>query len=294
MRCKETRYGPMIYPENDDLTGRSLEFYGEAQQFEIEYLEKLISEGDVMMDIGANIGIITVPMAQRIGSKGYVLALEAHSMLFYTLCGNLSLNGLSHVQVFQRAAADKTGSMFYFPHFDFSQQRNFGNLKLAGLLNYKDDQGNSYDNPVTAIALDDLGIANPKVIKIDVGGMEPVVLNGLRRTLKRSKPFLYIDFRQNWQYIIEYLTSVGYEWALHETPLFNPNNFQSVFENVLLDESGNPLMSYDVICWHKTRRPDLDDPYIVDLEKSDNPRHIQIKEARDNADGAADFSVEDD
>jgi FkbM family methyltransferase len=276
MIYRETTNGPMIFQEND-ITGSFLGHCA-VQQPEIDFLYQIISEGDVMMDIGAGIGTITIPMAKRIGLKGYVLSLEAHSMLFYTLCGNLALNELSHVQVFNRAASDRTGSMFYFPHFDYSKNQDYGSIRLSGLLNFKDEQERSYDNPVTSVALDDLGIANPKLIKIDVNGMEPVVLNGLRRTIKRSKPILLIDFRENWQYIFEYLNSVGYDWALFETPLF---------------ESG-AIVSHDIVCWHRTNKPNLDNPYIVNLESSQNLRHIQIKEAKSNADRAADFSIEPD
>jgi FkbM family methyltransferase len=295
MKYKETINGPMIFPENDTYIGRALDYYGEAHQLEIDFLEKLVSKGDVVIDVGANIGIITIPMAKKVGSEGYVLSLEAHSMLFYTLCGNIALNNLNHVQVFNRAAADKTGSMFYFPHLDFSKSGNFGNMKLAGLLNAKDDQGKIYDNPVTAVAIDDLGISNPKLIKIDVEGMEPVVLNGLRKTIKRAKPILYVEFTQNWKYILDYLKSVDYEWALHETPLFNPNNFNSVKDDIMRHpDSGVPLVSGDLVCWHKSKKIELDDPYIVDLDNSDNPRHIEMREIRDEKHESTEFTIASD
>jgi len=295
MKYKETKNGPMIFPENDTYIGRALDVYGEAHQLEIDFLEKLINKGDVVIDVGANIGVITIPLAKKVGTEGYVLALEAHSMLFNALCGNIALNNLTQVQVFNRAAADKSGSMFYFPHFDFSVAGNFGNMRLAGLLNAKDENGKVYDNPVTAIAVDDLGISSPKLIKIDVEGMEPVVLNGLRKTIKRSKPILYVEFTQNWKYIIDYLKSVDYEWDLHETPLFNPSNSNGVKEDIMRHpETGFPLVSGDLVCWHKSKKPDnLDDPYIVDLDKSENPRHIEIREIRDDKYNS-EFTVETD
>ena len=260
-----------------------------AFELQIEFLTSLISEGDVMIDVGANIGTITLPMANKIGPKGYVLALEAHSMFFYTLCGNLALNQLTHVQVFNRSAADKTGAMFYFPKFDFSRVDNFGSIKLSGLLNFKDDKGNVYENPCTAIAVDDLGIAAPKLIKVDVNGMEPVVLNGMRKTVKRAKPILYVEMSNNWRYIMDYMESVDYQWTLHEPPAFNPNNFKGVSQNFLVDsETKEPLFFSFLVAWHESKKPELNDPYLVDIETSKDPRHAKLKVARD---GNPDFSI---
>ena len=290
INVKQTRHGRMIYQATDMWTGYALELYGEAKQLEIDFLESLISEGDVMMDIGANVGTITLPMAKKIGPKGYVLALEAHAMFFYTLCGNLSLNELTHVQVFNRSAADKTGSMFYFPKFDFSKNDSFSDVRLAGLLNSKDEFGHIFDNPVTAIAVDDLGIATPNLIKIDVNGMEPVVLNGMRKTIKRANPILYIEFSNNWRYIMDYLKSVDYEWSIHEPPLFNPNNYHNISENFLIDpETKEPLSSRYLVGWHKSKNLNLNNPYIVDLENSTNPQHAKMKVARDGR--TTDFSI---
>jgi len=284
MKYKLTKNGPMIFPQNDAYIGRALDYYGEAHQLEIDFLEKLVSPGDSVIDIGANIGIITIPLAKKVGKEGYVLALEAQSMLFYTLCGNVALNNLTHVQCFNRAASDKTGSVLYYPHFDFSRVGNFGGLKLVGLLNSKDAQGNVCSNPVTAIAIDELGISNPKLVKIDVEGMEPVVLNGMRKTIKRAKPILYVEFTQNWRHILNFLKSVDYEWALHETPLFNPSNHNGMTDDIMRHpETKLPLVSGDLVCWHKSCKPEnLQDPYIVDLDNSDNPRHIEMRNIRDD------------
>ena len=279
----------MMFPEEDLLVGRSLDVYGEFQQLKVNFLESLVSPGDVAIDVGANIGSITVPLAKKIGSEGYVLSLEAHSMLFMILCGNLAANDLKQVQCFQRAASDKTGSLFYFPHLDFSKNANFGGIKLAGLLNSKEDD-RVYDNPVTAVAIDDLGIAKPKLIKISANGMEPVVLNGLRKTIKRSKPILYVSFSNNYRYILEYLASIGYDWQLHETPYFNPNNFQNVKENIFDPHDSKSL---DIVCWHRDEKPNFNDLYFVDLDSSVDSRHIKIKEIRDDT-NTGDFDIESD
>lgn len=270
MICKETRHGRMIFPEKDMCVGASLDAVGEFKQAEIEFLCALLQPGDVAIDVGANVGAITIPLAKRVGSKGYVLALEAHSTFFYCLCGGLALNDLKNVQAFNRAASDRTGAMFYYPHFDFSAPGYFADIKLAGLLNSKDQQGNMCDNPATAIAIDDLGISAPKLIKIDVNGMESSVLNGAKKTISRAKPILYVAFKENWKAIFDFMKFVDYECAVQVAPT-----------------SEVWCVSTNLVCWHKDKKPEnLDETLFVDLDADD---YKQMKEARDG--DTADFSV---
>lgn len=257
MKYKQFENTSMIFPENDMYFGKIMDT--DTQYFKIKFLEDLLSEGDVVIDVGANIGILTIPLAKKVGKKGYVLALESHTMFFNTLCGNIALNELTQVQAFNRAAADKSGSMFYFPHFNLSDVEDFSSIKLSGLLNYKDDKERLYDNPVAAIAVDDLGISTPKLIKISISGMEPVALNGMKKTIKRSKPLLYIQFSQNWKYILDYLNSIDYEWILQETPLLDSKEM-------------------NLFCWSKSNKPqNIDYSYVVDLNNSQDPNHLEIK-----------------
>lgn len=258
MKITETRFGDLICPVEDSALS-------EKTEAQVQFLSSLLRPGNVVIDVGAGIGAFAIPLAKKVGAEGYVLALEAHAMLFYALGGNIALHGLTQVQAFNRAAGEKTNAQFYFPKLDFSQP--VGSIRLASLLNAKDDQGRSYDNPVAAIAVDDLNIAAPNLIKIDVSGMELSVLGGLKRTLDRSKPYLFIDFSGNKELILDFLTSVGYQWTPHECGDY-----------------------YNLICWHKTKRLEATDQYVVDLDQSTLPRHIQLREHRD-ANQPRDFKV---
>lgn len=270
MNYKNTPYGPLIYPENDTCVGEHItrDIYVEGEQ--IEFLKSLVKPGDVFMDIGAGIGLTTLEMSRSVGKEGYVLSMEAQASLFYTLCGNLALNNITHVQAFNRAACDRTGSMFYFSHLDFSQRGDLFNVKLAGLVNSKNSDGSLCDNPITGIALDDLGIKSPNVIKIDVNGMEAVVLNGLRATIQRAKPVLYVQFTENIKYLIDYLKDSEYDWVLHEP--------------VKTEDTVWPF----ALCWHKDQKPEFNNERVVDLDQSDDPRHIKIREL---INGTGEFTV---
>ena len=63
----------------------------------------LIEPGDVVVDVGADIGALTVPLARAVGPAGRVLAFEPQPTVFQNLCANLALNDLLHVQAFNAA-----------------------------------------------------------------------------------------------------------------------------------------------------------------------------------------------
>jgi FkbM family methyltransferase len=264
MQIRETSNGSFIFPEKDITIGVSLRAHGESHRAEAEFLCKLLNLGDVAMDIGAGIGTIAIPLAKKVGPQGYVLALEAHGALFNALCGNLALNDISHIQAFNRAASEKTGCVFYFPKLDLSQSGDFFSIKLAGLLNSRDSLDRNYDNPVSTISVDDLNIATPKLVKIDVNGLEMPVLHGMKKTLERAKPYLYINFWKNQDLILKYLDTIEYVWSLHTPKLYPDTDAKDM----------------NIICWHKSKKLEVTDDYLVDLDASEE--YADIRKIRDS------------
>ena len=96
-RSKRCRHGTFLYNTRDRFIGRSLELYGEYAELELQLLLRLIKPGDIVIDAGANIGALSVPMAQRVGPDGWVLAAEPQRLVHQALCANVALNGLLNV-----------------------------------------------------------------------------------------------------------------------------------------------------------------------------------------------------
>lgn len=276
MKVNKTRNGEMMFMENDLQIGRSLSKYGEANYFKTEFLKKLLSEKDVVVDVGANIGSVTIPLAKAV-PEGYVLALEPHTFSYFMLCGNIALNQLTNVQAFNRAAGENSKSLCYFPSVDVNSEVDMSQIKLATILNAKDSEGRKCENPISAIGIDDLGLSKPKLIKISVQGMEVATLRGGRVTIDRATPSLYVCFKENKEDILKFLATIGYDWELHETPVYNSNNYLYNKVNELGDD-----VSENLFCYPKGGRPDVEDEYLVDLDKSEDPKHKKIKELRDS------------
>jgi len=68
-----------------------------------------LAEGDVFIDVGANIGLYTILGAQRIGSGGLVVAVEPSPREFARLLDNIELNSVQNVLPMHAAASEHTG-----------------------------------------------------------------------------------------------------------------------------------------------------------------------------------------
>ena len=62
--------------------GSSLATYGEYSEGEVAVFNKVLKPGDVAIDVGANIGALTIPMARLVGENGCVYAFEASAANF--------------------------------------------------------------------------------------------------------------------------------------------------------------------------------------------------------------------
>src|SRR4051812_46112945 len=89
--------GYYLYNIHDIYVGQAIEKYGEYGGLEAEFLEQLCGPGDVVIEVGANIGAHTVGIAKRVGPTGYVLAFEPQRLVFQNLCANIALNSLTNV-----------------------------------------------------------------------------------------------------------------------------------------------------------------------------------------------------
>ena len=207
------RHGPMIYNQNDAYVGKSLDLYGEYNQAEWDLLEDLIHPHTFVIEAGANIGTHTIPMAQRAAT---VYAFEPQRLVYQALCANNALNQLTNVFAWQAALGAQQGRMF-MPELDPRKIYNFGGVSM---------QSRPTSEAVMQIVIDDLGIQQCGLLKIDVEGMELEVLRGAVKLIAKHRPYIYIenDRKEKSQALIAYLQNCGYTLYWHLPPLFNEKN----------------------------------------------------------------------
>lgn len=234
-RLKRCRHGLMIYNRNDRFLGRSLEVYGEYSEGEIDLLRQIVKPGDTVLDIGANIGALTVFLAQAVGGQGVVIAFEPQRLIFQTLCGNIAVNSLTNVMCLNNAVAREPGFV-HVPMLNPWTVQNFGGLELKGR-----DAGER----VAALTIDSLNLPRCDLLKIDVEGMELDVVAGAAKTIAEREPVLYLENNRQEMAadLIRRIAAFGYRMFWHRPPLYNPDNFAGHPENIF----GN-IISRNMVC----------------------------------------------
>lgn len=259
----ETKHGLMLVNRNDYYMGQSLLVYGECSELEFMFLRTLAKNPGLVVEVGANMGIHTLPLGAALAQEGRTLyAFEPQPVIFQQLCANLALNGLTNVRAFPYACGSKNGAlMFDIP--DYTKFGNFGSTHLKEV-----EGGGSKQEIVQCVRLDDL-LAEGQVglMKIDVEGLELEVLKGCEGLLARCHPFLYVenDRLEQSPELIQWLFDHEYRLWWHIPPLYNPQNYRGVAENRY-----GTVHSLNMLGIHKSVQVRLDGMIEV-LDANDHP-----------------------
>src|SRR3990167_1916537 len=101
----------MLLDSKDSL---NLSLYGIYEEYETELIQKEIQKGDVVLDIGANIGYYTLIFAKLVGENGKVFAFEPDPTNFDLLKQNVENNGYKNVVLDRKSVSDKNGRLKLF------------------------------------------------------------------------------------------------------------------------------------------------------------------------------------
>ncbi|MDX2007805.1 MAG: FkbM family methyltransferase [Meiothermus sp.] len=160
----------------------------------LSILDQLLEPESVMLDIGANIGVMTLYAAKRV-PRGRVLSFEPMPDNYAELEANRRLNGFEQVRTFNLALGEADGEVEMFTSNDLEQHHGF-NEGLYSL--YASEFRSSKSARVRLAQLDHIvaqeGLTRVDVIKIDVEGAELGVLKGGIATLRRFHPALILEY----------------------------------------------------------------------------------------------------
>jgi len=166
-------------PSLNDQIAIELFFLGVYEKEIIDFLAGQIIDGDVFMDVGANIGSIAIPTVSVKKIKYH--CFEASPTVYSYLKSNFSLNNLSSENLINGAVSNKSGSLINF--FDVSNER-FG----EGHISMQSDKNTIQ---IESICLDDYCFQNNideiDWLKVDVQGFEGLVFEGLNNMLSVGK-----------------------------------------------------------------------------------------------------------
>lgn len=156
-------------------------------------IAKLLKPGDVVVDIGANIGAHTIPMARRVGTSGHVYAFEPTSFAFQKAVANLQLNPdiatqVTLEQMFITDDSNPEVPSAIYSSWPLDSKEELHPLMCAAAKTTQDAKSSTLDAYVEGKQLTKLDL-----VKLDVDGYECTVLRGAGRTLERFKPILVME-----------------------------------------------------------------------------------------------------
>ena len=167
----------MYIDKNDRVVSAKLLLDGVWEEYETEMFKNHLKSGDIVLDIGANIGYHTLIAAEIVGKSGKVYAFEPEPRNFALLKKNVEANNYKNVILINKALANKSGRFKLY----LSNEDNFGDFRIF------DSQDNRKYVEVEMATLDDCKIPKVDVIKMDVQGAEVLVLKGAKKTLAKQK-----------------------------------------------------------------------------------------------------------
>lgn len=254
------RNGEVLAPLSDPVISRAYLYAGSWSEELVALLTSALTRGGTLIDIGANIGLTTVPLARLDGVR--VIAVEPHPGNLQHLRASLGWNDLNdRVTVLPIALADEEGSMALevsASNIGDHRLRREGVPSSPGLFDEEERQVLT----VPVRRLDDVvdldSLARPLVVKVDVQGGEGLVLRGGPDVIAAAD-LLVLEF---WPYalrrlgcdpllLLDDLASAFTEFAVLDTLSGSPVTFQPLGPDgsALISAASGAVSDDDVAHW---------------------------------------------
>ena len=164
-------YGKNLYVGKD-----TIELARQGEHYEQETTEAFkanIKAGDIVVDIGANVGYFTVLASTLVGPSGKVFAFEPMREYYDLLARTVRENGLTNVTTFNTAVGARKGTVTV----EHDVIKEGSGVELG--------------------PIDELVSGKVDFIKMDIEGYEPMALEGMRRTIERNpRVILVTEFNE--------------------------------------------------------------------------------------------------
>ena len=156
--------------------------------------ERLVGPGSVVLDVGANIGAHTLPLAELVGPTGRVVAFEPTKFAFDKLTRNLGLNPslaarVSPLQIALLGSADERVPETIYSSWPLEQRGELHAVHGGLLCSTEGAKAAMLDDVVEGLGLDRWDF-----MKLDVDGHEPAVIRGAARSLARFRPTILMEW----------------------------------------------------------------------------------------------------
>jgi FkbM family methyltransferase len=173
----------------------------------VDYEEELgiwleaLRPGDVVLDVGANIGVYSIRAGKRVGPNGRVLAFEPLPAALDKLKRNIYHNNLNNITVLELAVGDYEGEATLYE----------GERQSSASF-FRSTCGPSHNVQVRTIdsVVNELHLMRVDWVKMDIEGAEATALAGMEETLIRFSPSILFENGDSAKDCITFLHRQGY------------------------------------------------------------------------------------
>lgn len=209
------------------------------EQDEVDELRTFLREGDLAIDVGAQVGDSTLPIAVACGATGTVLAFEPNPLTFAVLAANATLNpGRTHIVPIPYAAAGKDGPLV----FDYGNPFLDNGGDHTGISRWR--HGSAFRIPVQGRRLEAFIrsryahlLPRLRYLKTDVEGHDLAVLQSVEALIDEFRPFIKAEVNgmlstDDRCALHRFLTERGYAVRrVEEQRLFGPQIMEEEMED---------------------------------------------------------------
>lgn len=201
--------------------GSQIFWYGSYSRDILLSLDQHLKPGMTFLDVGANIGEITLFAGKRVGQSGRVLSFEPSDESADQLEANIALNKQTQTKVLRKGASDKAGTAPIFTNVTSFKDgsKNHGLTTLYASVDRNEKVGD-----IQLVTIDEVvsqeGLDRVDGIKIDIEGAELPALKGAVNTLTKFRPWLIVEvqdetartagYRQ--EDVLDFLAKLGYRF----------------------------------------------------------------------------------
>ncbi len=189
--------------------------FSKSKYAELYFTQKIVNEGDTVLDIGANLSYYSYFLAKKIGNSGRLLAVEPIPLFAQVWENNMAKYKTENITLFNCALGDeeKKAVDMSIPIVDGVVRH--GLTKIDGQKNEKvHEKLLEFKVPMhigdQLLAKENLTQLN--YLKCDVEGYEQFVMPSLKNTLSKFKPLIQIELngKANRENVVKFLLPLNY------------------------------------------------------------------------------------
>lgn len=206
-----------------------------------EFFTRYLRPGDTVVDVGANIGLVSLTLSRLVGEQGRVYAFEPHPRVYEYLLGNIAVNRVENIHAFNVALGDTEGTVRFA-----DRRRGDDRSSVAS-------DGRGIAVPCHRLDRFDLPAVPLALVKIDVEGYEKFVVQGAESLLDRVSCIYFEAIESNLKTfgytlreLLDLLISHGFEIlqvSRNDVRVISPSESTGRFTNLVAVRDVNALLS---------------------------------------------------